>query len=141
MSELKPCYPAALGFAEREIQVLRTQLAIVTAERDEAIKLFRLGYAPEAWDDTVNWARSKNYELPSVEQAGLIFLKRVNSLVHNGDSQGCGLGRGNLKIDPGWLTRQILVLVKGGRNLDIVGLIDINHLFVPEYIGSRTFYR
>ena len=25
----------------------------------EAVKLFRLGYAPDAWDDTVNWAKSK----------------------------------------------------------------------------------
>ncbi len=41
----------------------------------EAVKLFRLGYAPESWDDTVNWAKSKNYELPFVEQAGLIIKK------------------------------------------------------------------
>ena len=42
---------------------------------DEAIKLFRLGAAPELWDDTVNWAKSKNYELPLVEKAGLIIRK------------------------------------------------------------------
>src|SRR5277367_3569606 len=41
----------------------------------EAIKLFRLGAAPETWDDTVNWAKSKNYELPLVEKAGLIIRK------------------------------------------------------------------
>ena len=41
----------------------------------EAVELFRLGYAPEAWDDTVNWAKSKNFELPIVEQAGLIIQK------------------------------------------------------------------
>jgi DNA primase len=40
-----------------------------------AIKLFRLGAAPENWDDTVNWAKSKNYELPLVEKAGLIIRK------------------------------------------------------------------
>ncbi len=40
-----------------------------------AIKLFRLGAAPELWDDTVNWAKSKNYELPLVEKAGLIIRK------------------------------------------------------------------
>src|SRR5438128_8171042 len=45
---------------------------------DEAIKLFRLGYAPEAWDDTVNWARSKGHALALVEQAGLI-LRKENS--------------------------------------------------------------
>src|SRR5712672_3616645 len=41
----------------------------------EAIKLFRLGAAPDARDDTVNWAKSKNYELPLVEKAGLIIRK------------------------------------------------------------------
>jgi DNA primase len=34
-----------------------------------------LGCAPEAWDDTVNWAKSKHYELPLLEQAGLILRK------------------------------------------------------------------
>jgi DNA primase len=41
----------------------------------DAIKLFRLGAAPESWDDTVNWARSKNFPLEVVEQAGLIIKK------------------------------------------------------------------
>jgi len=41
----------------------------------EAVKLFRLGAAPDAWDDTVNWAKSKGHELPLVEQAGLIIQK------------------------------------------------------------------
>jgi len=41
----------------------------------EAIKLFRLGYAPDLWDDTVNWAKSKHFDLPIVEQGGLIIRK------------------------------------------------------------------
>lgn len=41
----------------------------------EAVKLFRLGYAPDLWDDTVNWARSKGHELSLVEKAGLILRK------------------------------------------------------------------
>jgi DNA primase len=41
----------------------------------EAIKLFRIGAAPELWDDTVNWAKSKNFPLEVVEQAGLIIKK------------------------------------------------------------------
>ncbi|HEY3853056.1 MAG TPA: DNA primase [Verrucomicrobiae bacterium] len=41
----------------------------------EAIELFRLGYAPDLWDDTVNWAKSKQHELPLIEQAGLIIRK------------------------------------------------------------------
>jgi DNA primase len=42
---------------------------------DDAIKLFRLGAAPETWDDTVNWARSKNYDLALMEKTGLIIRK------------------------------------------------------------------
>jgi DNA primase len=41
----------------------------------EATKLFRLGAAPDAWDDTVNWAKSKGHELALVEKAGLILRK------------------------------------------------------------------
>src|SRR5439155_19533112 len=41
----------------------------------EAVKLFRLGYAPDLWDDTVNWARSKGHEPALVEKAGLILRK------------------------------------------------------------------
>jgi DNA primase len=41
----------------------------------DAIKLFRVGAAPELWDDTVNWARSKNFDLATVEKAGLIIRK------------------------------------------------------------------
>jgi DNA primase len=41
----------------------------------DAVKLFRLGYAPDAWDDTVNWAKNKSHELTLVEKAGLIIHK------------------------------------------------------------------
>jgi DNA primase len=41
----------------------------------EAVKLFRLGAAPEQWDDTVNWAKSKGYESELMEKAGLILRK------------------------------------------------------------------
>jgi len=41
----------------------------------EAIKLFRLGAAPEAWDDTVNWAKNKGLDLATMETAGLILKK------------------------------------------------------------------
>ncbi len=55
-------------------QVARDYLAGrgVTAE---AVQLFRLGYAPELWDDTVNWAKSKGHDLAVMEQAGLIIRK------------------------------------------------------------------
>jgi DNA primase len=42
---------------------------------EDAIKLFRIGAAPELWDDTVNWAHSKKFELDVVEKAGLIIRK------------------------------------------------------------------
>ena len=41
----------------------------------EAIELFRPGYAPDAWDDTVNWSRGKNFETTLMEQSGLILRK------------------------------------------------------------------
>lgn len=41
----------------------------------EAVKLFRLGAAPAAWDDTVNWATGKKFDPAVVEQAGLIIKK------------------------------------------------------------------
>jgi len=42
---------------------------------EDAIKLFRIGAAPEAWDDTVNWAKSKSHPLELVEKAGLVIRK------------------------------------------------------------------
>jgi len=42
---------------------------------EEGIKLFRIGAAPDAWDDTVNWATSKGFDLAVVEKAGLIIKK------------------------------------------------------------------
>lgn len=42
---------------------------------EEAVKMFRLGYAPDVWDDTVNWAKSKGHETALVEKAGLIVRK------------------------------------------------------------------
>ena len=38
----------------------------------EAVDIFRLGYSPEGWDDTVNWAKSKGFDLAVVEQGGLL---------------------------------------------------------------------
>ncbi len=59
-------------------QVARDYLARRGASA-EAIRLFRLGYAPETWDDTVNWARSKGYEPSLMEQAGLIIPREGGS--------------------------------------------------------------
>jgi DNA primase len=43
----------------------------------EAIQLFRIGAAPESWDDTVNWARSRHFDLATVEKAGVIIAKET----------------------------------------------------------------
>ncbi|MGC8828790.1 MAG: DNA primase [Verrucomicrobiia bacterium] len=42
---------------------------------EEAIKIFRLGYAPESWDDTLNWGTSKGYPPDILEKAGLIVRR------------------------------------------------------------------
>jgi DNA primase len=55
----------------------------------EAIKLFRLGAAPDAWDDTVNWAKNKEHDLATVEKAGLIIGKEEGRMQNaEGESQG-----------------------------------------------------
>ncbi|MCI0738613.1 MAG: DNA primase [Gemmataceae bacterium] len=40
---------------------------------DDAVRIFRLGYAPDTWDDTVNWSKSKGYDIATVEKAGLVI--------------------------------------------------------------------
>jgi len=63
--------------AEASGQIARDYLA-KRGVSAEAIELFRLGYAPDLWDDTVNWAKSKGHEPGVVEKGGLI-LKRENA--------------------------------------------------------------
>ena len=41
----------------------------------DAIREFRIGAAPEAWDDTVNWAKSKGFSPELCEAAGLILRR------------------------------------------------------------------
>ena len=55
-------------------QVAREYLAKRGVGAD-AVKEFRLGAAPEAWDDTVNWAKAKGFDLALCEQAGLVIKK------------------------------------------------------------------
>lgn len=38
----------------------------------EMIETFRIGMAPNSWEDTVNWARSKSHPLDLLESAGLV---------------------------------------------------------------------
>ncbi|HVV00110.1 MAG TPA: DNA primase, partial [Verrucomicrobiae bacterium] len=59
-------------------QIARDYLARRGVSSD-AIRLFRLGYAPELWDDTVNWSRNKGYAADLVEKAGLILRKETGT--------------------------------------------------------------
>ena len=38
---------------------------------DEAVKRFRIGFAPDEWSDTMNWAKSKKYDPELLEKGGL----------------------------------------------------------------------
>ena len=55
-------------------QIARDYLAKRGVSPD-AVQLFRIGCAPDLWDDTVNWAKGKHFEAAVVEQAGLILRK------------------------------------------------------------------
>ncbi|MGB0583140.1 MAG: DNA primase, partial [Limisphaerales bacterium] len=41
----------------------------------EAVERFRLGFAPNDWEDTVNWARSHQFDLDLVARSGLIIKR------------------------------------------------------------------
>jgi DNA primase len=55
-------------------QIARDYLARRGVSR-EAVKEFRIGAAPDSWDDTVNWARAKGFPLDLCAQAGLVVKK------------------------------------------------------------------
>lgn len=55
-------------------QIAREYLAKRNVSQ-EAIRLFRLGYALDAWDDTLNWGRSKGYDPALLERAGLVIQR------------------------------------------------------------------
>ncbi len=38
-------------------------------------ELFQLGYAPQSWEDTVNWARTRKFDLQAMQEAGLVAEK------------------------------------------------------------------
>lgn len=42
---------------------------------DEAVARFRLGYAPDRWDDTLNWGRGKGWDAAFLEQAGVVVTR------------------------------------------------------------------
>lgn len=56
---------------EAGAQIARDYLA-KRGVSEEAMQIFRLGYAPDAWDDTLNWGKSRSYEPALLERAGLV---------------------------------------------------------------------
>ena len=122
----------ALG--EPSGQIARAYLAKrgVTAE---AIALFRIGYAPDAWDNTVLWAKAKHYELPLVEKAGLIIHKDGG-----GDAHYYDRFRGRLMFPI--CDEQGRVIAFSGRILsgDEKTAKYVNSPETPIFTKSKVFY-
>ena len=76
---------------------------------DEAIRQFRLGYAPDDWEDTLRWGRSKKYDPTLLEQAGVAIRKE-------GADRRYGRFRGRLMFPIG--DEQGRVIGFSGRVLD-----------------------
>lgn len=49
----------------------------------EAVEVFRLGYAPDEWDDTVNWAKAKGFESDLLQTSGLVVHKEESNRVYD----------------------------------------------------------
>lgn len=100
---------------------------------EEAVKAFRIGYAPEAWDDTVNWARNRKYVLADVEKAGLIVRKA-------GSDQYYDRFRGRLMFPI--CDEQGRVIAFSGRLLqaDAKAAKYVNSPETPIFTKSRVFY-
>lgn len=76
----------------------------------DAVREFRLGAAPEAWDDTVNWAKARGFDARLCEQAGLIIRKEDTGRLYDrfrgrlmfpiGDEQGRVIAFSGRVLDP-----------------------------------------
>lgn len=99
----------------------------------EAIGLFRLGFAPEAWDDTVNWARSKGYDLALMEQAGLVVRHEARDHYYD-------RFRGRLMFPI--CDEQGRVIAFSGRTLNPEEKTGkyVNSPETPIFVKSRVFY-
>lgn len=113
-------------------QVARDYLA-KRGVSEEAVKLFRLGAAPESWDDTVNWARSKGFDLALAEQAGLILRKE-------GSDRYYDRFRGRLMFPI--CDEQGRVIAFSGRvlNPEQKGGKYVNSPETPIFTKSKVFY-
>jgi len=65
---------------QRSLRQIARDYLVQRGVSSDAIKLFRLGYAPDLWDDTVNWPRAKA-RTPLMEQAGLILSAKAAAAI------------------------------------------------------------
>ena len=98
---------------------------------EDAVNAFRLGYAPPSWEDTINWAQSKRFELDLMEEAGLVARKE-------GKSYGRFRGRLMFPIND----EQGRVIGFSGRVLDaeVKAAKYVNSPETMLFHKSRVFY-
>jgi len=100
---------------------------------EEAIKIFRLGYAPDLWDDTLNWGVSKGYSAEVLEKAGIVKKSDDNKKYYD-------KFRGRLIFPICY--EQGKVIAFSGRTL-VEGENTAKYLNSPEtpiFIKSKIFY-
>lgn len=98
--------------------------------RDESIKLFSLGYAPDKWDALISHLRGKNISISLIEKAGLILTK---------DNSGYYDRFRNRIMIPIFDGRS-RILGFGARVLDNSLPKYINSPETPVYIKGRNLY-
>jgi len=97
----------------------------------ESAELFQLGFSPESWEDTVNWARAKGFDLGLMEESGLVA---------NRDGKRYGRFRGRLMFPIN--DEQGRVIGFSGRVLD-AEVKAAKYVNSPETVlfhKSRVFY-
>ncbi|MBL67014.1 MAG: DNA primase [Verrucomicrobiales bacterium] len=100
---------------------------------EDDVKQFRLGYAPDDWVDTVNWARSKNHSAEMMEESGLVLRKE-------GSDRRYGRFRGRLMFPI--CDEQGRVIGFSGRVLDpeAKGAKYVNSPETPLFRKGRVIY-
>jgi DNA primase len=89
----------------------------------QTVRNWRLGYAPEAWDSLLTWARSKRFEPALLETAGLV----VRSDTERGERRVYDRFRGRLMIP---------IADEQGRIVGFSGRILTDAKDQPKYVNS-----
>lgn len=99
----------------------------------DAIRLFRLGYAPADWDHTIRWAGQQGLDLVTLEKAGLVVRKE-------GSDRYFGRFRDRLMFPI--CDEQGRVVAFSGRvlNPDAPGGKYVNSPETPIFSKGRIFY-